>query len=81
MSSVYDENVTLVLGAVDPARDGNYFKELVISGVLEKSGYVLGLKGWWQWAIDSDTVAMSDEFGFNVADVEIRELVLGNVVG
>jgi hypothetical protein len=78
--SATQQHLSYILGAVDIEKDGNYFDRLIITGVLEQKGNVLGLKEWWKWALDSDSVEMSDEFGFSVNDVEVRELTLGQVI-
>jgi len=70
-------DVAFVLGAVNPTSDGNHCKEIIVSGNLETHGHVLGLKEWWKWAVDSKSVVMSEEFDFDVENVEIRELLLG----
>lgn len=69
-----------IIGAVDPAKDGNYFKKLIISGVLEEGNYKMGLRGWWKWVQEQENnPEVSDEFSFNEEDIEIRELNLGDV--
>ncbi len=65
-----------IIGSIDPVTDGNYYREIIVSGVRDSNNTVLGLSGWWNHVVNSDHYEMSDEFGFNIDKVWIRELVV-----
>lgn len=66
----------MVLGAINPETDGNFFKKIIISGVLGKKDAMMGLEKWWKWAIESKDVWVSEEFPFNYKNVVFKELII-----
>lgn len=62
----------MMLGAVNPATDGNFYKRLLVAGVEKQSGGIMGLEKWWEWACERDHVEISDEFSFDIKNIKIK---------
>lgn len=75
-----DDKGRHTIGAVNPETDGNYFDCLIISARPERSGSILGLRGWWEDCVLTGMLTIDCEFPFDTQNVEIRELTLGGVV-
>ena len=64
-----------IIGAVDPATDGNYYKELCIDAIKNPSKFVLGAVGWLKWlredGLPRGYVVMSDDFDFDPKEVKV----------
>ena len=61
-------------GAVSPKTDCNHYKQIFISGIKEESGAIMGLDKWWEWAVESDKILISEEFPFDPKDVNYPSL-------
>ncbi len=67
-----------VFGAVMPELDGNYYKEIVVSGIREERKYILGVEGWLRYlteeAIPQKRIKISEDFPFDPRTLKIIEL-------
>lgn len=72
----YASNKKVTLGAVKPVDDANYFNSIVVAGALSDD-QGRGIRPWWKWAVkalNETSILMSDEFGFDPANVVVEEM-------
>lgn len=63
-----------IIGAVNPATDGNHFENIIVSGVKEEAKNRMGLEKWWNWICEDkqNVYSISKEFSFEPSDVKIK---------
>jgi len=68
----------LVVGAVAPGIDGNYYKQIFLAGRRNRGDNRLGAEGWLEWlkgAIIHCLVDVDSDFDFDVRKIKIVPFV------